>query len=391
LDLLTTKKINIEPLITHKFSIEKAQDAYNNINSNKDALGVLLSYGENDSQKLNEQKIIPLNAVAVNNSESIKKPVIGFIGAGNYASRVLIPAFKKTGVKFKTLVSKEGYSAVIHGGKNNFASASTDTTQVFNDEEINTVVIATRHNTHAQLALQALQSGKHVFLEKPLALTMEEVNSFKNLSRHFIEKNNCMPKLMLGFNRRFAPHTQQIKNCLDNINEPKHLIMTVNAGYIPEEHWTQNSQIGGGRLIGEACHFVDLLRYLVGHRIIDTSVISSKNKAPRDEQVTISLCFEDGSIGIINYLSNGHKSYPKETLDIFVSGNVISLNNFLQIKTYGSCNIKGRKTLFRQDKGQNNCVQAFITSIVNNKPCPIDFNEIIEVSSVCIELANRLI
>jgi len=189
--------------------------------------------------------------------------------------------------------------------------------------------------------------------------------------------------VMVGFNRRFSPHIQKIKKLLHGIYDPKSFIMTVNAGEVPSEHWTQNKQIGGGRIIGEACHFIDLLRYLADAPISDFHVTKMRHS---DDKVTITLSFADGSFGIIHYLANGHKSFPKERLEIFTAGKILQLDNFRKLRGFGWREFKSMN-LWRQDKGQENCIQAFVNAIIHGLPSPIPVNEIIEVSRLTLEIA----
>jgi len=192
-------------------------------------------------------------------------PYVGFIGAGNYASRTLIPAFKEAGAVLDTLVTSGGISGVHHGNKNQFVTASTETDDLWSNDKINTVSIVTRHDAHAQQVIDALNSGKNVFVEKPLALTLNELDEIDKYY-HKANQSNTV-RLMVGFNRRYAPHVVKMKELLGSHRSPKSIIMTVNAGAIPGEHWVQDSLIGGGRIIGEGCHFIDLMRHLVGHKI----------------------------------------------------------------------------------------------------------------------------
>ena len=202
------------------------------------------------------------------------KVSVGFVGAGNYAGRVLMPAFKKAGATLHSVASSGGVSAVHYGKKFGFREATTDVSSLLESDEINAVVIATRHNTHARLVCEALRAGKHVFVEKPLCLNFAELDEIVELwNRGIVEsKNNSTNQrfngstslLMVGFNRRFAPQIVKMKELLSSIREPKSFVMTVNAGKIPADHWTQDPEVGGGRIVGEACHFVDLLRFLAG-------------------------------------------------------------------------------------------------------------------------------
>lgn len=306
-------------------------------------------------------------------------PVVGFMGAGNYAGRVLIPAFKEAGASLRTVVSGGGVSAVHFGKKYGFEEASTDADGVLDDDRINTVVIATRHNSHARLVCKALRARKHVFVEKPLCLTLNELKEIESTYSHLPSPPSPLVSslspltsppsplvLMVGFNRRFAPHIRKIKALIDSVKEPKSFVMTVNAGQVPGEHWTQDPVVGGGRIIGEACHFVDLLRFLAGTKISHYSGNYLGND-PLKENAILNLSFADGSVATIHYLAKGHKSFPKERLEVFCAGGVIQLDNFRKMKGYGWPGFK-KMNLWRQDKGQAPCASPFLDAVRGESP-----------------------
>ena len=249
------------------------------------------------------------------------------------------------------------------------------------------MVVATRHNTHASQVLTALESQKNVFCEKPLCLTLDELEKIQVKS-----SENPSTYLLVGFNRRFAPHVQKMKCLIENIHEPKSIIITVNAGQIPSDHWTQDQEIGGGRMVGEGCHFIDLARFLVGSRISNFQV-QSVGKAicykVSDDKCTVNLSFEDGSFAVINYLANGHKSFPKERSEVFTAGRILQLDNFRILKGWGWGGFKSMR-LWRQNKGQVECVNEFVRAIKGLAPAPIPIDEIFEVSRFSIEIAQAL-
>lgn len=383
LDMLSTKLLDIKSLVTHRFEFEEALAAYKELNNNK-ALGIVLSYNQ---EIINTNKSIVLN----NKSENYKPNdvICGFLGGGNYASRVLIPAFKKAGAKMETIVTSLGINSSIQGKKNKFNVASTIESDVLNSKMINTVVIATRHNLHASQIIKALKEQKNIFVEKPLALTLGEVNE---IEKAYDVNKEAKPRLMVGFNRRFSPHIIKARSLLSSQDGPKVFVMTVNAGDIPFDHWTQDHDVGGGRIIGEGCHFIDLLRYLAGSTIVSFSVArigDCPGIKVRNDKVSITLNFENGSFGTIHYLANGGKAFPKERLEIFCNDAVLQLDNFKKMKGY---NWKGFKkmNLLSQDKGQLNCVKAFVDSIKDGKDTPISLNEIIEVAKISIQISNQL-
>jgi predicted dehydrogenase len=254
---------------------------------------------------------------------------------------------------------------------------------------VTTVVIATRDDSHATLACQALAMGKHVFVEKPLALTPEELECIvKTYAEVSVQSASLL--LTVGFNRRFAPHVRKMKQLLDRMPQPKSFIMTVNAGEVPPDHWTNDPQIGSGRIIGEGCHFIDLLRFLVGQTIEQVQVVGLRPVAGdvvRDDKVTCTLTFADGSCGTIHYLANGHKTFPKERLEVFCAGRILQLNNFRQLRGYGWPGFRSMR-LWRQDKGHRAAVVAFLQAIREGGPSPIPFDELVEVTQVSFAAAN---
>jgi predicted dehydrogenase len=262
---------------------------------------------------------------------------------------------------------------------------------VLDDPEIGAVVIATRHDSHAGLVCEALRAGKHVFVEKPLALSLPELGAVEQAYSARLALGNA-PIVMVGFNRRFAPQVRKIKSLLGAVAEPKVLVMTVNAGDIPASHWTQDATAGGGRIIGEACHFIDLLRHLVGSSITGFDAMCI-GRAPgvsvTEDKSTIVLKFEDGSVGTIVYAANGSKSFPKERLEVFAGGAVLQLDNFRKLRGFGWRGF-ARMNLWRQDKGQRACAAAFVEAVKRSAESPIPFEEILEVSRVTIQVGEAL-
>ena len=388
LDMMSSGSIDVKSLITHRFDITKAIDAYALLKDPK-VLGIVLNYPSNDKHKITNSKVT-LNKVPEDSFLS-SDPCVGFIGAGNYASRTLIPAFKAAGATLDTLVTSGGISGVYHGNKNKFFTTTTELNDLWSSNRINTISIATRHDAHAQQVIDSLGSGKNVFVEKPLALTLKDLDRIEK-SYHKANKLKSV-RLMIGFNRRFAPHVVKMKDLLRSRRSPKSIIMTINAGSIPEDHWVQDPLIGGGRIIGEGCHFIDLMRYLVGQKISNFHATSIGNFVEgikiKDDKASITLSFEDGSFGTINYLANGGSIFPKERIEVFCDNAVLQLDNFKVLNGYGWAGFK-KMRLFMQDKGQKACVKAFIDSITNGYESPISFEEIMESSRVSIEVANAL-
>ncbi len=378
LDLMSSGSLDVRPLISHRYDVQDAASAYENLND-ASCLGIILQYQSCiESNKKDSVKINP------NNSTS-KKGNVSFIGAGNYSSRVLIPAFKKAGAKFTTLVTSGGISAIHHGAKNRFKNASTDIKDAFGNTT-DAVVVATQHNLHATQSIMALKEKKHVFVEKPLALNHEEISSIEAACKI----SGTM--IMVGYNRRFAPQIKKMKQLLDKKSEPKTFIMTMNAGMIPKESWTQDIEIGGGRIIGEACHYIDLMRYLTGSKIKKFNAIKmgdNNYSEVTEDKAIITLEFEDSSIGSIHYYANGGTIFPKERIEVFCNNAVLQLDNFKKLKGYGW---KGftKMNLWNQDKGQDNCTKEFMHAVQNGGASPIPQDEIFEVAKISVDIAEAL-
>lgn len=245
------------------------------------------------------------------------------------------------------------------------------------------MIVTTRHDTHEKFTVEALHSGKHVFVEKPLCLTMDELAAVETAWRR-VRTDGRAPVLMVGFNRRFAPRIVRMKPLLGGVGEPKAFVMTVNAGRIPADHWTQDALVGGGRILGEASHYIDLLRHLAESDIASFSM--SPMASATGDTVSITLEFADSSIGTIHYFANGSKAFPKDRLEVFADGRVLQLDNFKILRGFGWPGFS-KMRLWRQDKGQQACADAFLAAIRTGGPSPIPFAELYEVSRVSIELA----
>lgn len=388
LDMLASGQLEVDSLISHRVAFEDAADAYQTLTTDSSALGIILQYTSAEAERNIKEVVLAPSAVA---SFDPVKPVVGFIGAGNYASRMLIPAFKAAGAQFHTIVTAGGINGVIHGSKAGFAQASTDISAMLGESSINTVAIVTRHDSHARFVAQALEAGKHVFVEKPLAIETRDLVTVEEAYRKAVEQG-LKPHLMVGFNRRFSPQVQKMKTLLAAVKEPKSFIMTMNAGAIPANHWTQDPSVGGGRIIGEACHFIDLMRFLAGSKIVsiqarrmgDTPAV-----AITEDKAAITLGFEDGSFGTILYLANGASSFPKERVEVFAAGRVLQLDNFRKLKGFGWPGFS-KLNLWKQNKGQSECAAAFLAAVQNGAVTPITSDEIFEVARVSIEVARIL-
>ena len=381
LDMMETGALDVKPLISHRIDIVEAEKAYELISGSKSSLGILLTYPGVEITEAS-RKVSLLNNENIktsNNNKTIKKVKVSFLGSGNYAMSELIPAFKAAGANLKGIASSAGVSGVHAGRKYGFSETTTDSNNLFRDQTTDAVVIATRHNSHADFVIKSLKAEKHVFVEKPLCLTISELDK---IEATYTSSNI----LMVGFNRRFSPQVQKMKSLLDDVSGPKAIVMTINAGEIANDHWTQDLEVGGGRIIGEACHFLDLLRFLVGKTITNYQIqfMDSSTK----DTATILLNFEDGSIGTVHYYANGSKSFPKERLEVFARGSVLQLDNYQKLTSFGWPGFK-KMNLWYQDKGHKGCAKAFVDSISKGINSPIPIEEIFEVSRISIKLANQ--
>lgn len=366
LHALSSGALRTESLISHRFAIEQAAEAYELLSSSEPSLGILLRYPDTADP---DQRVIQLQVA----SESVvsSQPLLTVIGAGNYASRTLIPAFAKAGARFHTLAASSGIGPVHVGRKFGFRQASTDIPALLADPTANCVVIATRHDSHAGLVQQGLSAGKHVFVEKPLCLTVDELAAIE-------AAHAGQALLMVGFNRRFAPLLVELQQQLSRLQGPKAFVYTCNAGAIPADHWTQDPAAGGGRLLGEACHFVDLLRHLAACPIEDLQLLSAADRKPCPDTFSLQLRFADGSIGAVHYFANGSRAFPKERLEVFGAGKVLQLDNYRKLQAWGIPGFRTRRRL-TQDKGQVACCAAFLNAIETGGPAPIPAAELFEV------------
>ena len=384
LDTMAEGRLVIAPLISHRFDIDEAAAAYAVVGGSEPSLGIVLKFADGAASPAStaaSARTVVLPAVhgAPATSGATR---VSVIGAGNYAGAVLIPAFKAAGAKFIRIASAGGASSVHQGRKFGFAEATTDTAALLADPNAEAVVISTRHDSHADFVLRTLAAGKHVFVEKPLALTLDDLARIEVAA-------TAQPALcvMVGFNRRFAPQVVKIQQLLAGAPGAKTFVMTVNAGAIPASHWAQDRNVGGGRLVGEGCHFIDLLRFLAGTPIVSFQV--ARMDAATADTASITLRFADGSIGTVLYLANGSKAFPKERLEVFAAGRVLQLDNFRRLTGFGWPGFT-KMNLWRQDKGQAACAAAFVQALQGRRASPIPLDELLEVGRVSIQVEEAL-
>jgi predicted dehydrogenase/threonine dehydrogenase-like Zn-dependent dehydrogenase len=380
LDMMADGRLDVKPLISHRFAIGDAERAYELVGGAGPSLGILLEYEQSPARA---ESAVRAQTVQVNPRGS-GTATVAFIGSGNYSTAVLIPAFRAAGARMKTVASAGGVTGLHAARKFGFECTTTDTDSVLADPEIDAVVITTRHDSHASMVCRALRAGKGVFVEKPLALRREEVAEVARAHAEACAAGRA-PVLMVGFNRRFAPQVQRIARLLEGASGPKSFVMTVNAGAIPAEHWTQDPESGGGRIVGEGCHFIDLIRHLAGSRVRTIAVCTMD--APTRDTVSIQMSFEDGSIGTVHYFANGPKAFPKERLEVFASGRVLQLDNFRKLRGFAWPGFR-KMNLWSQDKGQKACAKAFVDAVAGRSGAPIPLEQVLEVADVSIQAAE---
>jgi len=380
LQLLAEKKVSVAPLITHTFAIDDANAAYELITgkSREPFLGVVIKYSESAdcSQTL---VVVPRQSSPQPHSKNDSKNAIGVgvLGAGVFATGTLLPALKASAdTSLLAICAATGSHAQQASEKFGFQSCTTDEAQIFNDTLINTVVIATRHNLHAKQVLNGLKAGKHVFCEKPLCLSEAELRSI--IRTYLGIQTQKRPGLMVGFNRRFAPMIEQLKSFLAPTSEPLALHYRVNAGYLPPDHWVNDREQGGGRILGEVCHFVDLLMYLAGSPIIEVEARSLGNAGRySSDNVLASIWFANGSQGTISYLANGDRAFSKERIEVFGGGSAAMLEDFRRLELVRHGRKQTIYSRWRQDKGHNAEWSAFVQFVQQKKGAPISFEDLL--------------
>jgi predicted dehydrogenase/threonine dehydrogenase-like Zn-dependent dehydrogenase len=383
LELIAEKRLNVERLTTHRFSITEADRAYQLISGElrEPNLGVVLNYDP-------EAEVVRRVSLGSGSQprESEKSIVLGVIGAGGYVPAMLLPHFKTEGVEFRSIATASGISAHDVGKRFGFAYAVSSAEEVLDDKDVNLIVIGTRHDTHAELARAALARNKHVFVEKPLALNDEQLESVLEAA------GSSSGKLMVGFNRRFSPLAQRAKEFFSSRDTPLSILYRVNAGRIAKEHWTQNAEEGGGRIVGEVCHFIDLMQYLTGAPpvyVFAESISAKSSKIVDADSVFITLRFADGSNGSVAYLAEGDKALAKERLEVFGAGRVFVLDDFRRATLYKD----GREeqvTLKAQDKGQQEQVRAVCASVLQGGTAPISLDELSATSRATFRVLDSL-
>jgi predicted dehydrogenase/threonine dehydrogenase-like Zn-dependent dehydrogenase len=385
-ELLGTGKLDVHPLISHRFPIENAPQAYELITgkTKEPFLGVLLTYPAAASDAQLQAVSGKITAEPTPQAGEVR---LGVLGAGNFAAAVMLPAIRKTpGIALVGISSGSGLSARHAAQRFRFNYTASSSSQILEDPAINTVAILTRHHLHARQTVAALNAGKHVFCEKPLALNQIELNEIAAA----LEKPGA-PLLMVGFNRRFAPLAVQMKAFLDRRHEQIYAHYRINAGFIPLGHWVHDPLQGGGRILGESCHFIDFITFLVGAPPTAVSALAlPDNGRYAEDNVSLSFEFPDGSVGTVAYMANGDKSFPKERVEVFAGGRVAVLDDFRMLEMVHDGNRQAVHSRLRQDKGHQAEWSAFAQAICQGGPAPIPYPHLFGVTQATFAAVEAL-
>lgn len=419
LEAMRSRQLRVKELITHQLTLEEAAAAYDKVLHDPGALGVIIEYPGNKEGILQQKQddsgldarlrgakvirstdpstTLPTSKASPFEGAGSKKVVVGVIGAGNYARATLLPALARTRAQLAAVADINGVAAAHAARKYNAGKAVSDYREILGDPGIQAIFVLVGHHLHAKFVCECLEAGKHVFVEKPLAINEVQLDGVRSLKLAFSDSENAAaspklqnanfkdltpntPMVMVGFNRRFSPHAIKIRELLAGRTEPLTMSMTVNAGFIPPEHWTQVPERGGGRIIGEGCHFIDLLSFMAGAPVVQVAAQMVGGSGPvRDDKMSILLKFADGSVGTVHYFANGSTSYPKETLEIFGDGRVIRMENFRVTTGYGFKGFRSFRT-WRQDKGHRAEIAEFVKTVAENGPPLIPFEQIVNAT-----------
>lgn len=388
LNAISSGALDVKPLISEIVPLEEYQKIYNNISSSSKIASILKYSDELDLSK---------NVNYPNVTITASKGILGIIGAGNFTKMTVLPNLKNNPFQIKYIASSGGLSGSILCKKYGIANSTTDYKAILDDPAVDTVMITTRHNSHAQMVIESLKAGKHVFVEKPLAITQQQLdeitNFFSPLLRGKTQKGVDVShltshiSLTVGFNRRFSPHSQKVKSLLGSAQ--MNVIATMNAGYIPPNVWVHDMAVGGGRIIGEACHLIDLITFFSGSKVVSVKMIAmGNNPSENTDNASILLKYENGSTGVVNYFSNGSKSYSKERIEVYSQERTFVIDNFKATYGYGVKGFSKLKT--KLDKGHKNQFDLFAKTIINGGKPLIPFEEIINTTEAAFAALESL-
>lgn len=372
---ISNSSLQVKELITDLVDLDDFNKIYGSISSSK-SIASILKYSSHNT-------LIPAKTIKLNSNSFVEsKGIIGIIGSGNFTKMTLLPSIYKTGASLKYIASSGGVSGTALAKKYNFSLSTTDYKEIINDDEVDLVLITTRHNQHASMVIECLEKNKNVFVEKPLAINNTQLN---DIIKAYEESNKST--LTVGFNRRFSPHSLKIKSILDS--GPINVIATMNAGAIPPNVWIHDMNVGGGRIIGEACHFIDLITFFTGSTVVNVCMNAMGiNPNENTDSATILLKYENGSTGTINYFANGSKEYPKERIEIYSQERTIVIDNFRSTTAFGFKNFKKLKTSL--DKGHKNQFELLIKQVKSGGQPLIPFEEIINTTKASFAAIDSL-
>jgi predicted dehydrogenase/D-arabinose 1-dehydrogenase-like Zn-dependent alcohol dehydrogenase len=372
LDLMAQGKLDVKPLITERVAFTDAAKVYEGLKTSR-SVGTILVYegGEVDRSTVAVTAPLPGQRTLTVGG----RPNVGIIGAGNFAKLIQLPILKATVARMSWVADLDPKAAAHAARKFGFEKSTTEYKRVLDDPDVNTVFVTVPHALHAAMVAESIRAGKHVFVEKPLSIDMKGVSLIRealaNSDRH----------LMVGFNRRFSPHIMEMSRLLEGRTGPLCITMAVNAGYVPASSWIQDSEVGGGRIVGEGCHFIDVFRFLAGSATVSVSARCVQNSPDQvnEDKVAVIIDFEDGSVATLSYFANGHKSYPKERLQVFCDGKVLDMDNYRVLSGYGWKGFK-KKKLWRQDKGHREEIIRFVKLVEKGGEPLIPYEVIEEVT-----------
>ena len=374
LNAIAKGTLKVKPLITERVALSNFQEIYGDMGNSK-AIASILEY---------DTKEAPSSTVQiVEKAFSGKKGVVGIVGAGNFTSSTILPNLKKLNADIKYIASSGGLSSTIMAKRHKIANSTSDYTQILGDSEVDLVLITTKHNLHAPMVVESLKAGKSVFVEKPLALNANELQGIL----HEYEKSDLA--ISVGFNRRFSPLAKKMKALLGSGNTPINITATMNAGFIPSDVWVHDMEVGGGRIIGEACHYIDLCTYFAGSKVIAVCMNAlGKNPSENTDNASILLRYENGSNAVINYFSNGSKTYSKERVEVYSQERTMVMDNWRKLKCYGFGS--GQNVSTKQDKGHYNQFKELLSQQINGGSAIIPFDELVNTTKTSFAAIDSL-
>lgn len=370
LEAIAKKRLNVSELITERVALKDYLKIYGEMG--KGSIASILEYKGDISHV---DRVVRVIETSINQTRGI----IGVIGAGNFTKMTMLPALKNTKAGKKYIASAGGVTAKALAKKYGFEFSTTDYKEILSDNEVDLVLITTRHNMHAHLVIECLDANKHVFVEKPLALSFDELAAIEQA----VQRNGASSSITVGFNRRFSPFIRKAKQLIGEETSNMNIIATMNAGFIPADFWVHDMHIGGGRIIGEACHYIDLMVFLTGSNVKSVNM-SGLGKAPSDntDNAVITLKFENGAQGVINYFSNGSKMYSKERIEVYSQGRTLVLDNFRKMHGYGFKHFSSMSSAI--DKGHKLQFLGLIDRVIHGGEALISLNEIFNTTKASL-------